>query len=106
MFALTHAHTHREKPSLVIGEGQKSVDIANARSSDTNLGLMKTVQIYWLCKYEVGKSQLQTFKQLQHFDARSLENGEYVPVCLVMVLWFHNRVFFDCFRIFRASSEP
>lgn len=41
MLALVCAHTHREKPSIVIGDGQKCVDTANPRSSDTNLGLMK-----------------------------------------------------------------
>lgn len=41
MLAVIHAHTHREKTSIVTGDGQKSVDTANPRSSDTNLGLTK-----------------------------------------------------------------
>lgn len=44
MFALVHAHTHSEIPSLFDG-AQKCVDNGNPRCSDTNLGLMKTCPI-------------------------------------------------------------
>lgn len=67
-----HAHTHREKLCLVVGEGQKSVDIANPGSSDTNLGLM-TLQIWG------GKISITGyFKQPQNFDVKNLTNGEHV----------------------------
>lgn len=45
MFALMHAHTHREIPSLVVGGGQKSTDNGTSRCSCTNLGLMKTCPV-------------------------------------------------------------
>lgn len=46
-----------------------------------------------------GKISITDFlKQLQHFDVRSLKNGKYILVCLVMSPWYHH-TFSDSFRI-------
>lgn len=61
MLAVIHAHTHREKTSIVTGDGQKSVDTANPRSSDTNLGLTKLSKFTDTANTRWENLKLQTF---------------------------------------------